>query len=63
MKRKCDVCRIESDDYWMYPYNIGIKTVWLCWDCYRESQREAALSDFSRQRKLYKIHESKRRTK
>lgn len=63
MIRECDVCGTESDDYWMKSFNIGRRTVWLCWECYKASQREATLSDLFRQRKLYKINESKKRTK
>lgn len=63
MKRTCDVCGAESDEYWMKSFNIGRRTVWLCWECYKASQREATLSDLFRQRKLYKINESKKRTK
>ena len=63
MIRECDICGTETEDYWMKPYNIGRRTVWLCWECYQSSQREAMLSDLFRQKKLYKISESKKRTK
>ncbi len=63
MKRICDICGCESDEYWMKPFNYGRKTVWLCWDCFKNSQREATQSDKFRQRKLYKISESKKRNK
>ena len=45
----------------MESYNIGAKTVWLCWDCYKNSQYEANKSDHARQKKLYMIHKSKKR--
>ena len=45
----------------MESFNIGSKTVWLCWDCYKNSQREANLSDRHRQHRLYKINQSKKR--
>lgn len=63
MKRYCDICGIESDDHWMESFNYGRKTLWLCWSCYKQSQREATLSDLMRQKKLYKMHESKKRNK
>ena len=63
MKRTCDVCGIEADEYWMFPFNIGTKTKWLCWDCWKNAQREANLSDRHRQQKLYKIKISKSRHK
>lgn len=63
MKRKCDVCGCEADEHWMESYNTGRRTVWLCWECYQSSQREAMLSDLFRQKKLYKINESKKRSK
>ena len=61
MKRHCEVCGIEADDYWMQSYNTGRRTVWLCWECYQTSQREATQSDLHRQQRLYRIHESNKR--
>lgn len=63
MLRECDICKKEQDEYWMQSFNTGRRTMWLCWECYKASQREATLSDLFRQRKLYKINESKKRTK
>ena len=63
MKQKCYICGCEADEYWMESFNHGRKTVWLCWDCYKNSQREATLSDIYRQKKLYKMHEGKKRNK
>lgn len=60
MKRRCDVCGIEADDYWMVPYNIGTKTKWLCWKCSQTADREASQSDLIRGYRLHKICESKR---
>ena len=63
MKRICDICGCEADEHWMESYNTGRKTVWLCWDCYKNSQYEAAKSDLARQKKLYQMHNSKKRNK
>ena len=63
MKRICDICKCEADEYWMFPYNTGRRVMWLCWECYKNSQREATQSDLSRQKKLYMIHKSKKRNK
>ena len=63
MKRHCDFCGIEADEHWMESYNTGRRTVWLCWECYKNSQYEANKSDLTRQKKLYKIHNSKKRNK
>ena len=60
MKRRCDVCGIEADDYWMVPYNIGTKTKWLCWECSQTADREADQSDMQRGYQLHKISESKK---
>ena len=61
MKRTCEICGLEADEYWMFPFNTGRKSMWLCWDCYKNSQREANLSDRHRQHRLYKINQSKKR--
>ena len=61
MKRRCDICGLEADEYWMFPFNTGRKSMWLCWDCYKNSQYEANKSDQARQKKLYMIHKSKKR--
>lgn len=63
MKRYCDICGCEADDHWMESYNIGAKTVWLCWTCYKNSQYQAKKSDLHRHQRLYKIQESKKRHK
>ena len=63
MKRTCDICGCEADEYWMRSYNTGRTTMWLCWSCFKNSQREATKSDVFRQKKLYKMHEGKKRNK
>ena len=63
MKRRCDICGLEADEHWMFPYNTGKRVMWLCWDCWKNSQREANLSDRHRQQKLFKIKLSKSRHK
>lgn len=63
MKRTCEFCGLEADDHWMMSYNTGRRTVWLCWECYKNSQYEANKSDHERQKKLYMIHKSKKRHK
>ena len=61
MKRKCDICGCEADEYWMHSYYTGRKMMWLCWDCYKQSQYEVAKSEISRRTKLAKMNESKKR--
>ena len=63
MKRTCDVCGLEAEEYWMISYNTGRGMKWFCWDCWKKSQREANLSDRHRQQKLFKIKLSKSRHK
>ena len=63
MKRICDICGCEADEYWMQSYYTGRKMMWLCWDCFKNSQREATKSDVFRQKKLYKINNSRKRNK
>ena len=63
MKRKCDVCGCEADDHWMMQYNTGRKTMWVCWDCYKQSQYEAAKSEIQRQKRLRKMNESNKKKK
>lgn len=63
MIRKCDICGTEADEHKMESYNIGAKTIWFCWDCYKQSQYEVAKSEISRRTKLAKMNESKKRNK
>ena len=63
MIRKCDICGTEADEHRMESYNIGAKTIWLCWGCYKQSQYEVAKSEMSRRTKLAKMSESKKRNK
>lgn len=63
MLRQCDICGEEYEDRWMQSMFTGTKTMWLCWGCYKKSQREATLSDLYRQKRLYKLAESKKRKK
>ena len=63
MKRTCDICGLEADEHWMFSYNTGRKVVWLCWECYKNSQYEATKSDLVRQKKLYQIHKFKKRNR
>ena len=63
MIRNCDNCGCESDDYWMMRFNPGgAGEKWFCWDCFKQSQYEANKSDKHRQQRLYKIHNSKKRS-
>ena len=63
MKRICNICGTEADEHRMESYNIGAKTIWLCWGCYKQSQYEVAKSEISRRTKLAKMNESKKRNK
>lgn len=62
-KKKCELCGLEADEHWMMSFNPGTGLKWLCWDCYKQGQYEANKSDLSRQKKLYQIHNSKKRHK
>ena len=63
MKRICDNCGLEAEEYWMFPFNTGRSAKWFCWDCYKNAQREATKSDLARQKKLYQIHNGKKRNR
>ena len=63
MKRHCDICGCEADEHWMMPFNTGRKTMWLCWDCFKQSQYEVLKSGHFRQQKLYKLHNNRKRNK
>ena len=63
MKRTCDICGLEADEHWMQSYNTGRKVVWLCWDCWKNSQYEAAKSERHRSKRLGKINEERKRYK
>ena len=55
MLRRCDICGEEQEEKWMQTYNTGRRTMWLCWECYQESQRQADLSDLYRGNRLHKM--------
>ena len=61
MKRQCDICGLEADEHWMQSFNTGRKVMWLCWDCFKQSQYEVAKSEISRRTKLAKMNQSKKR--
>lgn len=60
MKRACDICGKEENEQLMQSINTGRKTEWWCWECYLNSQREAAASEMFRQKHRHKLNESKR---
>lgn len=62
-KRICDSCGCEADEYWMMTYNPGTGLKWVCWDCYKQGQYEAAKCEVIRQDKLHKIKRSKQKDK
>ena len=62
MKRKCELCGELVNEFDMMTFNTG-RVKYVCWDCYKNSQREANLSDRHRQQKLFKIKVSKSRHK
>ena len=63
MKRKCELCGGLFNEFDMMSYNTGRRTAWLCWDCYKQSQYEATKSDMVRQKKLYQIHNARKRNR
>ena len=63
MKRECDICGCESDEQWMHSFNTGRRVMWLCWDCFKQSQYEVNKSNLYRQKNLYKIHLAHKRSK
>ena len=64
MKQICECCKQEFEDWQMKYYSpIPGRPKWYCWDCYKNSQREATKSDVFRQKKLYKMHEGKKGNK
>lgn len=63
MQRQCDLCGKEDNERLMKQISFGRKTEWWCWECYKNSQREANASDRFRQKKLNKIKQSKKRNR
>ena len=63
MQQKCCVCGKEEWEKYMHPYFTGRRTLWMCWDCYQESQRQATESDFFRMMKLHRIRDNKKARK
>lgn len=63
MIRVCDICGKEENERLMESISFGRKKEWWCWECYCAAQREATFSDKHRQKKLYKIHQARKRYK
>lgn len=63
MKRVCDICGTEANEQLMKSVSSGRKTEWWCWECYMNSQREAAASDMYRRKRLHKLQHSRKRNK
>ena len=63
MRRTCDFCGELFNEFDMMSYNTGRKTAWVCWDCYKKSQHEAAKSEIHRSKRLGKINEERKRYK
>lgn len=62
-KKVCDNCGCETDEHTMMPYNIGHKTEWWCWSCYKKSQYEVGKSEITRYAKRFKIAQEKGKIK
>lgn len=63
MKRRCDICGKEVNEKLMESIGYGRRTEYWCWECYLNSQREASASDMYRQKRLHKMHNSKKRNR
>lgn len=63
MKRKCELCGGLFNEFDMMSYNTGRRTAWVCWDCWKKSQYEAAKSEIHRSKRLGKINEERKRYK
>lgn len=63
MKRECELCGGLFNELDMMSYNTGRRTAWVCWDCYKKSQYEAAKSEIHRRKRLGRINEERKRYK
>lgn len=60
---KCSNCGIEYDEYWMIPVHTGKKRQWLCWECYKEGQRQVHLEEKDRSKRIEKNLKYKKKSK
>jgi len=63
MQRQCDICGKEDWDKYMESYCTGSKTVWMCWECYKNAQREATLYDMKQGNRIRKMSEARKKKK
>lgn len=63
MIRECDICGKQEWEKYMEHYSTGRKTVWLCWECYLNAQREASLADFNSKKRCNKKNSMKQMNK
>lgn len=59
MKRACDICGQEAEQYWMDKYNTGRTTVWVCPACKRKGVREVNLSEVMNKKRKRKENEQR----
>lgn len=60
MRVICAICKKEVDLSYTQDISSGSRTEHWCWECYLNSQREAAASDMYRRRKFEKMSNLKK---
>lgn len=50
MQIECSNCHREFEQKDMMYYNPGTKAVWVCWECWKQGQSEAASNEIRRKR-------------
>ena len=60
-KVECKNCGEICDEYWMVPYFTGTGTQYLCWECYKQSQRENHFNEIRRSKVLSRTEQQKKR--
>ena len=61
MKRYCDICGNQADEYWMVKFFTGTGVQYFCWECYKQSQRENHLNEIRRSKLLSRTEQQKKR--
>lgn len=61
-QHKCSSCGKEDDEMWMMPFNTGRRVQYLCWICYKRSQKDNNYNQLRRSELIEKKMKQQKRS-